>query len=234
MMTSKPLVSPMVKDGLLIAILLLARATGGFSQSRFELQIGARVGLPFSISMESKFTGVAGASNKQAYDRAPFSVAPTLTAIFYDRVTVGLDALYKPVRGRGAASSPTFTTTNSTQGSSWEFPLVADYHFLKSPVRLYLGGGLVVAETTTGTTEIRTTEVQTGATTVRTEQFRASPSQLPAYVVNGGLEWRRSRVVIRPELRFTRWSRVSQYTNAARHLNQFEYLIGFSFRGYEH
>jgi hypothetical protein len=46
------------------------------------------------------------------------------------------------------------------------------------------------------------------------------------------LEWPMSRLVLRPELRYTRWSAISQSTSAARRENQFEYLIGFSFRGF--
>jgi len=59
-------------------------------------------------------------------------------------------------------------------------------------------------------------------------------SQLPAFVINGGLEWRMPLLVIRPELRYTRWQGVSQSTSVARRENQFEYLVGFSFRGLKH
>ncbi len=223
----------MLKYVVLAALLALMSTAGGFSQSRVELEFGARAGLPFSISMQSRITGISSTFSTQGYDRSPFSVGPTATALLYDRLTVELDALYKPVRGRGTTFSATFPMTSSTHGSSWEFPLVADYHVTKSPVRLYFGGGLVVGETTTGTTEIRTTDAQTGAATVRTTAFRAS-HQSPAFVANGGMEWRAARVVIRPELRYTHWSAISQDTIAARHPNQFEYLIGFSFRGYKH
>lgn len=87
----------MFKDALLIALLILAGAVGGFSQSRFELDFGARAGLPFDISMESRLSGVASLSSVQAFDRSPFSVGPTFT-VLYDRVRVELDALYKPIR----------------------------------------------------------------------------------------------------------------------------------------
>jgi len=53
----------MFKDALLIALLILAGAVGGFSQSRFELDFGARAGLPFDISMESRLSGVASLSS---------------------------------------------------------------------------------------------------------------------------------------------------------------------------
>src|SRR6266850_8152111 len=124
----------MVRYAVLIAVLILACPAGAFSHSHVEMQFGARVGIPFNISMESRLTGVAGGISSQAYDRYPFSAGPTYTALFYDRVAVELDSLYKPIRGRGGAFSPTLPTTSSTHGSSWGFPLVADYQLVKFPV----------------------------------------------------------------------------------------------------
>jgi hypothetical protein len=222
------------RRSLLIGILIFAGQACGLSQNRLALEVGVRGGLPFTSTMKSELTGLAGTLWSQAYDRSPFSVGPTVTALLYDRVAVELSSLYKPVRGRGSGSSLTFPATSSTHGASWEFPLVADYRFATAPIGIYLGGGLVIGQFTTGTTETRTTSTQTGATTVQSSEFRGFSSQLPAFVVNGGLEWRSGRVAIRPELRYTHWSAVSQSTIAARHTNQFEYQIGFSFRGYKH
>lgn len=222
----------MFKSAILITVVILGCATGGLSQSRFGLRAGARAGLPFSISMESRLVGLAGPFASHAHDRAPFSAGPTVGAVFYDRITLGLDALYKPVRGRGAEAQGTLRTRSATEGSSWEFPLVIDYHLLRSTPRLYVGGGLVVAAITRGTTEIQTTDTQTGTTSVQTEPLRSTQSQLPAPIVNVGLEWRTGGIVIRPEIRYTRWRRVDSAL-AARHPNQVEYLIEFSFRGYE-
>jgi len=221
----------MLKHGVFIAIWILAGAAGGFSQGRFELQFGASAGLPFSISMESRLPGFAGPFASHAYDRAPFFAGPAVRAAFNDRITLGFDALYKPVRGRGSERFETSRETLSTSGSTWDFPLIVDYHVLKSTPRLYFGLGLVVGAITRGTTEIRSTDIQTGASSMRTEELRAK-RQVPAPIINGGLEWRAGGLVIRPEMRYTRWRRVDA-TLAARHFNQFEYLIGFSFRSYE-
>jgi hypothetical protein len=54
-------------------------------------------------------------------------------------------------------------------------------------------------------------------------------NEASAFVINGGLEWRNSRFLIRPELRYTRRPDASQNTSLLRAANQFEYLIGFSF-----
>jgi hypothetical protein len=79
---------------------------------------------------------------------------------------------------------------------------------LKRSIRPFAGGGILLGETFS-------------------DRFW---SQLPAYILNGGLEWRMSRLIIRPELRYTRWDSVSQSTDVARRENQFEYLVGFSFK----
>jgi hypothetical protein len=222
----------MVKDALLIAIVGIAGAIQGFSQNRFELQFGAHAGLPFSISMESRLPGLSGPFASHAYDRAPFSVGPSVKAVLNDRFTLGLDAVYKPVRGRGAEALQNSRERSSTEGSSWDFPLLVNYHLLRSTPRFYVGAGAVVVAIVRGTTEIRTTDVPTGVTSVRMEPLRSTQSQLPAPVINAGLEWRARGIVIRPEMRYTRWRRVESEL-ASRHLNQLEYLIGFSFRGYE-
>jgi hypothetical protein len=198
------------------------------------LQFGARGGMPFELMFESNIQGIASTQVSQAYDRPPYSVGPEFTALFKDRLGLEVDALYAPVEGRSGAATAALSTTTSTHGWSWVFPVIADYHFRNSGTHLYIGGGTVAGEATGGTTQVRTTDNRTGVTTVQTQNFHASPSQLPAVVVNGGLEWRSARFTIRPELRYTRWSRVSEDTIAARHPNQFEYLIGFSFREFKH
>ena len=223
-----------IKSAALVLLLFLTFPQRAFSQRTVELQFGVRGGIPFDLLFESNFTGVASTQLSQAYDRPPFTVGPASTALFNDRVGIELDALYARVQGRGGASTPAVSTTTVTHGSSWEFPLVVDYWFRKPGIGLYLGGGAVAGATTGGTTEIHTIDNRTGVTTIQTQSFRASPSQLPAVLVNGGFEWRSARFTIRPELRYTRWSKASEDTIAARPPNQFEYLIGFSFREYKH
>jgi hypothetical protein len=224
----------MLRSGLFSALFLLLCTIEAFSQQNIELQFGARGGIPFDLSIQSNINGVAGALSSQSFDRPAFLAGPTFTAVLKDRVAIELDALYTPVEGRTGATTAALTTTSSTHGRTWEFPVLADYRVLKPSVGLYFGGGLVAGALTGGTTEIRTTNTQTGETAVRSEAFNTPASQLPAVVVNGGMEWRSGRIVIRPELRYTRWSSVSESVNAVHHPNQFEYLVGISFRGFKH
>jgi hypothetical protein len=221
-----------IKVTVLLAIFLLTLPHGVFAQ-RVELQAGIRGGIPFGLFFESGLTGVASTQQSQAYDRPPLIVGPAFTVLFNDRIGIEVDALYARITGRGGSFSPALSTSSSTHGSSWEFPLIADYYVLKAPVGLYFGGGVVAGQTTSGTTEIHATNNLTGATTIQRQDLQASPSQLPAVIMNGGIEWRSARFAIRPELRYTRWSSRSESGIIVRHPNQFEYLIGFSFRGHK-
>src|SRR5207253_1605248 len=69
----------------------------------------------------------------------------------------------------------------------------------------YAGGGGIVGQTLSGTTESRATFFNTARTDRTYSQFRSSDNQFPAYIANAGVEWNRYRVVIRPEVRYTRW-----------------------------
>jgi hypothetical protein len=220
-----------LRSGVLSAVFLLTVPHGVFAQ-RLELQPGIRGGIPFGIVFESGLTGVASAEQSQAYDRPPLIIGPAFTAVFNDRIGIEVDALYARVTGRGGSFSRALSTSSSTYGSSWEFPVVVDYQVLKAPAGLYFGGGIVAGQTTSGTTEIHATDNVTGAKIVQTRHLQVSTSQLPAVIVNGGIEWRSARFAIRPELRYTRWSSPSDAI-IVRHPNQFEYLIGFSFRGHK-
>ena len=195
-----------------IVLLILIAALVTYAQTPVQLEFGVRLGVPFTVPLESRLTGPASVFSSQAFDRSAFSAGPTFAVVVYDRVAVEFDALYKPIEFRSSVFTGTSTSTSVIRGSSWEFPLIANYRFLNRPVRPYGGGGMLLGQT------------------LNTGQFRTFLNQLPAFVLNGGLEWPMSRLVLRPELRYTRWSAASQSTAAARRENQFEYLIGFSFR----
>jgi hypothetical protein len=194
-------------------VVILAISAWAPAQNPVQFEFGVRAGIPFTRSLESQLTGPAATFSSQAFGRAPVSAGPAFTVVFFDRLAVEFDAVYKSMTFKNSAFNGTTYTTSSGNVSSWEFPLIADYSFLNGPVRPYGGGGMVLGERLSG---------------------RRFLNQLPAYVFNGGLEWRLSRIVVRPELRYTRWSSFPQSTSMARRRNQFEYLVGFSFRGFGH
>lgn len=192
-------------------LIILALASAAQAQASLEIDFGVRTGMPFTTGFESNLSGAAAAFSSQAFSRPVASVGPTISAVLHERISVQFDVLYKRTTMNSSAYNGTSYTSTTQTLSSWEFPVTADYAFLSGPMRPFAGGGIVLGETFSG---------------------GFSTSQLPAYVINGGLEWRLSRVVLRPELRYTRWNNVSQSTAAGRRENQFEYLIGFSFRSF--
>jgi hypothetical protein len=210
-----------------IWILILGCVQAAHAQSKIQLEFGIRAGVPFAVSLEETLTGAAAGVSSVAFERSNYSVGPTVSAVIRDRVVLSFDSLYKPIHFTSSffGGSPSISRV---QGSSWEFPLIADYRFLNRQLRPYGGGGVLVAQKLSGTRETRTTDFRTGSVSTRTSEFRSFWDQLPAYVINGGVEWRMSHWVIRPELRYTHWSSVHQPEQAVRRQNQFEFLIGFS------
>jgi hypothetical protein len=190
-------------------LMILAGPLSAAGQHLIEFEIGVLAGTPFSVPLESTLTGAASVFSSQAFSRPPVSAGPTFAVVVQDRIAIQFDSLYKRMRFNNSFSNGTSYSASSSEISSWEFPLIADYAMLQRPIRPFAGGGLLLGQTLS----------------------RTFLSQLPAYVINGGLDWRMSRLVIRPELRYTRWSSVSQSTDVARRENQFEFLVGFSFRG---
>ena len=208
---------------------LLGTTAITFGQQRLTFEFGLRAGVPAKKILESRFTGIPGVFTfQQSFEKSSFTVGPTFGAVLYDRILVQLDALYKPVRFSTDETTPVAAISTSTRGGSWEFPLVFDYYFRRGALRPYAGGGGIVSQTLSGTTESRATFFNTARTDRTYSQFRSSDNQFPAYIANAGVEWNRYRVVIRPEVRYTRWDNTK--TEPRRRRDQVEFLIGFSVR----
>src|SRR5207247_169771 len=180
-------------------------------------------GVPTSKILESEFTGIPGQFTvQQSFDKPSFTGGPAFGAVLYDRVVVQFDALYKPVRIFSNTRTPVANIVATTRGGSWEFPLVFDYRFFRGTVRPYAGGGMVLGQILSGTTESRSTFLSTGIESHTYNQFQTFTNQFPAYVANAGVEWNTSRIVIRPELRYTRWDETR--SSPKRQLDQFGLL----------
>ncbi|HEY2382374.1 MAG TPA: hypothetical protein VGK48_14445 [Terriglobia bacterium] len=189
--------------------MILAGPLFAAAQRPVEIEFGVRTGTTFTLPLESQLTGPAALFSTQAFSRPSISVGPVVAVVVQDRISIQFDALYKRIRYNFSSTAGNPVISSSTELSSWEFPLLADYIVLHRSIRPFGGGGMILAESLSGT----------------------FLSQTPAYVINGGLELRMSRVVIRPELRYTHWSSVLQEVDVARRENQFEFLVGFLFRG---
>jgi hypothetical protein len=195
----------------------LAFSSPALAQQRLELQFGVRLGIPLTDSFT---TDIPGVFVGETVERVPASVGPTFEAILYNRSLVQLDAMYKPFHGSENFNPPTAPTFN-LRAASFEFPIVADYLFTKGKLRPYAGIGAVAAHIINGT-------IETGLSTSPFEGQLFLRPQLPAYVANGGLEWNTSRFVVRPEIRYTKWSTAHDFQMVR---NQVEVSVGVSLHG---
>jgi hypothetical protein len=210
---------------------VLAEAIDGAAQPQVNVEIGFRSGVPFTDSLTSRLTGAAAFFSSSSFVKPGYTLGPTLGMILNDQLEIEFDAIYKPVRFFGSSTlGPGLQSSSTTRGSSWEFPLLVNYRFLRRQIRPFGGSGIVMGALLKGATDTRTMDSRTGVESFSSGPFRDSVmNQGAALVINGGLEWRNSRFLIRPEIRYTHRPDANQNTGLLREPNQFEYLIGFSF-----
>ena len=210
---------------------ILADAIDGAAQPPVNFEIGFRPGVPFTDLLTSRLTGAASVFSSSSFQKPGYTVGPTLGMILNDQLEIEFDAIYKPVRFFGSSTlGPNLQSSSTTRGSSWEFPLLVNYRFLRRQIRPFGGGGIVTGALLKGTKETRTLDSRTGLATVSSGPFRDPVmNHGVALVINGGLQWRNSRLLIRPEMRYTHRPDADQNVGLLREPNQFEYLIGFSF-----
>jgi hypothetical protein len=197
-----------------------------------SFEFGIRAGVPLMKTLRPTSFSCCGTVSIVTSEKPLYTVGPTFGAILYDRISVQFEALYKPVESRFSLfpQSPTFTSSSTSRGYSWEFPLLFNYRFRRGTIRPYGGVGIVIGEMVSTVTESRTTNLITGTVIEGRGAGSNFFGQVPASLVDAGLEWPLSYLIVRPEVRFSRWSH-NQPNVAFRSAKQFEFLIGFSFRG---
>jgi hypothetical protein len=209
----------------------LAHTTAAIGQSPVNFEFGVRAGVPLMKNLRPRPSYFGNFIAVSTFEKPLYTAGPTLGAILYDRISVQFEALYKPVESRSSFSSPAFTSSSSIRGSSWEFPLLVNYRFLRGPIRPYGGVGIVIGEIVSTVNKTRTTDSTRGTETHSEAAFTRFFGQAPAYIVDAGVEWPVSHLMMRPEVRFSRWSH-NQPNVAFRDAKQFEFLIGLSFRAF--
>lgn len=205
-----------------LILALLSFSTPALAQRRLEFQFGVRAGVPLTKFMDSDLPMI---NLSETFDRTQVTAGPTFSAIIYDRLLIQFDALYKRVRGRSQAINPG-ATIFELRAASFEFPAIVDYYFARGKRRPYAGIGVVAGHISTGTIDSHFPP-GTGGGALETP-FSGQllmRNQLPAYVANGGIEWNRPRLAIRPEVRYTQWTRRS---GIGIPVHQLEVSVGFS------
>jgi hypothetical protein len=165
---------------------------------------------------------------------------------------VEFDALYRHPSYTNFRNSVDVLLDSSTTSGSWEFPLLAKYHFPTKIVRPYVAAG-IAWDTLSGLTQtITQTAIPTGVTsTSRT----SNPAELGHKTVTGfvagfGVDLHLLFLNISPEIRYTRWGSQQFATpvfavigpvvgpvplphalpgTIQSNQNQAEFLVGFTF-----
>lgn len=197
-----------------------------------SLSLGVKAGTPLNNAFRTR------SSFGYFADRQSYTVGPMAELHLPFRLSVELDALYKPLEygsetTTGELPNVEFTSM-STTGRSLEFPLLLKYHAWDGPVKPYIGAGLSWRRVG-GLKQIAITTGQTVGLLGRTETD--SPTELDnswttGIVFSGGVELHMLMLRVSPELRYTRWGTTS-FKSAAGGLlsqsNQAEFLIGVTF-----
>jgi len=185
-----------------IACLFVLLAPAALAQ---PLSFGVKGGVPLTDA----FKGPALYSLRS--EGGTYAVGPVVELNLPFRLSVELDALYRPVRYQHQDRDGTLSRVS---GSSWEFPVLLKYRLTGGPARPYLAAGLAF------------------------RNLRGFGEYLPELrersaagaVLGGGLELRVPFVRLSGELRYTRWGSTSFHLGDFRsQLNQAEFLVGLMF-----
>ena len=195
-----------------ISIFLLAQVA--FAQ---PFSFGIRGGVPFTGAF-SDLTTTSGSESDRLYSRSnEYLIGPMVELHLPFGLSVEADALYHPMDLTQAINDGTSTFATSTKINSWEFPILAKYHFLPFPiVKPYIEAG---------------------------PSFRATGSAVSNYfskaglTIGAGVEVKLFRLHIEPELRYIHWGADANLTYgptpvsnlAASNVNQVEFLVGIAF-----
>src|SRR5262245_49730327 len=82
----------------LLCLAVLLSPTAALAQGPVELEFGGRVGVPFTVPLQSNLTGAGSIFSSESFNRPPYSIGPTFSVLIHDRVAVEFDALYKPIK----------------------------------------------------------------------------------------------------------------------------------------
>jgi hypothetical protein len=182
-----------------------------FGQRPVNIEVSAYGGVPLDHTLQDNFccTTAAAFFHHETKD-ASYVTGVSAGVVLYDHIHVSLGAMYMPVsfRSIGTTCCPLAYPVTSTHGTSWEFPLLGDYRWLRGAVRPFSGGGVVVGNRISG-----------------------GDDQAPAPVISAGVEWVRHSFVIRPEFRYLHYPEaIGPNHSVGRPSTQTQFLIGFMYR----
>lgn len=138
------------------------------------------------------------------------TVGPSLELNLPGGFSLEASALYRRVGDTVYTSDGTDYTTRRRSGNSWEFPILAKYHFRHDQdLQPFLSTGVAFRKiwwNALGSTPSFSTSLESGA------------------VVGAGVRYKMARFSIAPEWRYTRWN-----TSSANSVNEAALLVGVHF-----
>jgi hypothetical protein len=195
-----------------LVVCSLSLFLGTAASGQHLLSFGIKGGLPLTDAF-SDFSFMGVDVNSHSFSASKhFVIGPTVELRLPLGFSVEADALYRPLNLTiDTHTLPLPSTHSSTDITSWEFPILAKYHFLHTPVvKPYVEAGPI---------------------------FRAAGSQGShlsggGFAMGGGVDLKLPVVRVTPEIRYSRWAGDAPLTSvfpSPSNLNQAEFLVGVSF-----
>ncbi|HEX3742405.1 MAG TPA: outer membrane beta-barrel protein [Bryobacteraceae bacterium] len=216
-----------------IPLLLLLCAAPAYSQL---FSFGVKAGVPLT-----DFVNAASGTNPAGFvDFATHTNRYIVGATGELHLPFGLsleaDVLYRHFNYQESTMGVDTSTTASTTGNAWEFPILGKYRFLRTKlVRPYVDAG-VAFDTLQGAKQAVTNTLFAGSNSTTTTTS-GSPMQLEnsttrGYVFGGGIDIKIFVIHIQPEIRYTRWGAKHFFDPSGllhSNENQGEFLLGITF-----
>lgn len=175
--------------------LSLGIVVGGYGNTDFDAQYEVRPGfLPYTVVSEA----------------GGYIVGPTLQLRVRPRVSLGVEALYKPLHYKDSAAFQDGVVVGFAPATvvTWQFPILASYRLSLGRTRPFLEAG----------PSFRTTG----------NRNASDPSHF-GFSAGLGAEADFSKLKIAPRARYTRWSDDGRRANVHARADQLEFLVSFTF-----
>ena len=207
-----------------LVLLLSIGAVTAFSQ---PIGFGLKGGIPFT-----DFTKAVSSGNFRFDDNTRrYIVGPTFELRLPFSLAIEVDALYRRFNYNQFINGAAGTTSVSTSGNAWEFPILAKYRFKAPIARPYIAGGIAWDTLSGLKQDVRTAIASTGVIS------SSSPNELnekttTGFVMGVGLDVKVLLIHVSPEIRYTRWGAkhfLDPNGGLSSNQNQAEFLVGITF-----
>ncbi len=128
----------------LILVLALFLGAAAAQPVMGGLKIGAPLTDAFNTANGAIINAGTGTSTLSAIaaNANNYTLGPFIEVRLPFQFSIEADALYRGYNFTVSTTSTQAPSQTSTHASSWDFPIVAKYHFFKGPVKPYVEGGL--------------------------------------------------------------------------------------------